>query len=82
MGKVKDKRLPRRSRISSKNQVTIPVVALRSAGLEPGDEVRIEAKAPGRIVVYRADDVIAKYAGDLTGVYKPGYLEQLRNEWR
>lgn len=82
MGQVKNNRRRGQSRISSKNQVTIPVDALRSAGLEPGDAVRIEAKAPGRIVVYRIDDVIAKYAGDLTGVYEPGFLEQLRNEWR
>jgi bifunctional DNA-binding transcriptional regulator/antitoxin component of YhaV-PrlF toxin-antitoxin module len=82
MAEVKNRRRRGQSRISSKNQVTIPVEALRAAGLEPGDEVRIEAKAPGRIVLYRLDDVIAKYAGDLTGVYEPGYLEQLRNEWR
>jgi bifunctional DNA-binding transcriptional regulator/antitoxin component of YhaV-PrlF toxin-antitoxin module len=72
----------RRTRISSKNQITIPVRALRDAGLRPGDEVSVEARAPGRIDVYRAGDVIAEFAGDLTGVYEPGYLEKLRDEWR
>ncbi len=81
MQKVK-KRRPGRTRISAKNQLTVSVAALRKAGLKPGDEVCVEARAPGRLVVYRADDVIAKYAGDLTGVYEPGYLEKLRAEWR
>ena len=72
----------RRTRITSKHQVTIPVDVLRKAGLKAGDEVCVEGREPGRIVVYRADDVIAKFAGDLTGVYEPGYLEKLRDEWR
>lgn len=71
-----------RTRISSKHQVTLPVAALRDAGLKPGDELRVEAEGPGRVVLVREDDVIARYAGDLTGVYKPGELERLRDEWR
>ncbi len=67
------------TRISAKNQVTIPVDALRKAGLEPGDEVEIEVHGPGRVQVCRADDVIARYAGSLT--YPSGYLEELRGEW-
>jgi hypothetical protein len=27
-------------------------------------------------------EAIAKTAGSLTGVYRPGYLEKLRDEWR
>lgn len=71
-----------RTRISSKHQVTLPVAALRDAGLKPGDKLRVEAEGPGRVVLVREDDVIARYAGDLTGVYKPGELERLRDEWR
>ena len=70
------------TRISAKHQVTIPVDVLRRAGLKPGDELHVETNAAGQVTLVREDDVIAKYAGDLTGVYEPGYLEKLRSEWR
>ena len=68
--------------ISRKNQVTLPVEALRAAGLEPGDDVRVEARGPGRLELVRADDLVEQFAGvfDAT-VYPNGYLDQLRREW-
>ena len=68
--------------ISRKNQVTLPVEALRAAGLAPGDDVRVQVIAPGRLELVRADDLIAEFAGvfDAT-VYPNGYLEALRREW-
>lgn len=77
--KVK-KRRPGTTRISSKNQVTLPVDALRRTGLKAGDEVQVEADGTGRLVLVRADDVLAKYAGSFG--YPGGYLEKLRDEWR
>lgn len=71
-----------RTRISAKNQATIPVDALRKAGLRTGDELVVEAAGRGRIVLARADDLIARHAGSLTGVYPKGYLAKLRREWR
>jgi bifunctional DNA-binding transcriptional regulator/antitoxin component of YhaV-PrlF toxin-antitoxin module len=82
MRKVKERRRRGRSRISAKNQATIPVAALRQAGLRCGDEVVVEAAGPGRIVLARAEDPIARLAGTLTGVYPKGYLKRLRREWR
>lgn len=79
MAKVKRKRRPGRTRISAKNQVTIPVEALRKAGLKPGDELRAEADGPGRVLLVREDDVIARYAGTLS--YPKDYLKKLRGEW-
>ena len=38
------------SRLSSKNQVTLPVDIVRSAGLDAGDIVNFEVKA-GRIII-------------------------------
>jgi bifunctional DNA-binding transcriptional regulator/antitoxin component of YhaV-PrlF toxin-antitoxin module len=76
---------PRRrgiTRISSKNQVTLPVAALRDAGLHPGDELRVEEAVPGRIVLARDDDPVRRFAGMFTGKYPKGYLKKLRSEWR
>lgn len=82
MEKVKDRRQRGRTRVSRKHQATIPVGALRRAGLKPGDELQVEAAGPGRITLRRARDVIARYAGSLTGLYPNGYLARLRREWR
>jgi AbrB family looped-hinge helix DNA binding protein len=70
------------TRVSSKNQVTIPAQALREAGLRPGDVLEVTAIAPGEVALKRADNPYRRFAGALTGVYPPGYLEQLRDEWR
>ena len=69
--------------ISRKNQVTLPVEALRAAGLEPGDDVRVRAVAPGRVELIRTADLVAEFAGvfDAT-VYPKDYLDELRRDWR
>jgi len=79
---VKNARRRGRTRISAKNQATIPVDALKRAGLRAGDELRVEAAGAGRIVLVRADDPIERLKGCLTGVYPKGYLDRLRREWR
>ncbi len=69
------------SRISTKHQITIPVAALRDAGLEVGDRVVARADGAGRVVLEREHDVVTEFAGALTGVYRPGELDDLRDEW-
>jgi bifunctional DNA-binding transcriptional regulator/antitoxin component of YhaV-PrlF toxin-antitoxin module len=71
-----------RTRISRKNQATLPIDALRAAGLKPGDELVVQAAGSGRIVLVRAADLIDRHAGKAPGVYPPDYLRDLRNEWR
>ena len=71
------------SRVSSKHQVTIPVVVLREAGLAAGDDVVVRAVGKGRIEVERGHDLVERYAGSLPkGTYPAGHLDQLRDQWR
>jgi bifunctional DNA-binding transcriptional regulator/antitoxin component of YhaV-PrlF toxin-antitoxin module len=69
-------------RISSKNQVTLPVESLKIVGLKPGDEVTIEPEGPDRIVVHRAEPDLDRALGVFEGLYEPGYLDRLRSEER
>lgn len=80
MKEVKDRRRGS-SRVSAKHQVTIPVEALRSAGLEVGERLVAHADGPGRVVFEREADVLAEFAGSLSGVYEPDELAKLRDEW-
>jgi bifunctional DNA-binding transcriptional regulator/antitoxin component of YhaV-PrlF toxin-antitoxin module len=89
MAKVKDQRAersPRRrrngtTRLSTKNQATIPVQALREAGIQPGDELKVTASGPGKILLEREVDPLEQVKGALHGVYPPDYLQKLRAEW-
>jgi bifunctional DNA-binding transcriptional regulator/antitoxin component of YhaV-PrlF toxin-antitoxin module len=73
---------PRRgAKISAKHQITIPVGAMRDAGLQTGDRVRAEAQGRGRVVLIREDDPVERHAGALTGVYRRRELDRLRDEW-
>jgi len=50
--------------------------------LEPGEDVRVQLVAPGRLELARADDLIAEFAGIFdASVYPDGYLGELRREW-
>jgi bifunctional DNA-binding transcriptional regulator/antitoxin component of YhaV-PrlF toxin-antitoxin module len=82
MKKVKVVRTRGRTRLSSKNQATIPVAAMKQAGLRIGDELQVEAAGPGRLVLSRTSDRVTRHAGRLTGVYGKRYLKDLRREWR
>lgn len=88
MERVKIKRKRGFTRISSKRQITIPLAALEQTGLKPGDQLQVEVDRDGRIVLSKPIDVEARRkairdtAGIFTGMYPPGYLDQLRDEWR
>ncbi len=75
------------TRLSSKNQVTIPLEVVRATGASPGDEFKV-VQDDGRIVLEREQtlgerrlEAIEKYSGIFKGMYPPGYLDKLRDEW-
>ena len=70
------------TRISAKHQATLPVQALKEAGLRAGDEVRVVAAGRGRLVLERDLNLVERHAGKLKNVYEPGELDRLRDEWR
>jgi bifunctional DNA-binding transcriptional regulator/antitoxin component of YhaV-PrlF toxin-antitoxin module len=71
------------TKISAKNQVTIPVGALRDAGMQAGDVLRAEADGSGRVILTRVDELLARYSGSLeTGGRLGRSVERLRDEWR
>jgi AbrB family looped-hinge helix DNA binding protein len=69
------------TRVSSKNQVTLPVEAMRAAGLRPGDEITVRPVGDGEIVLATRGTRIRRHAGIATGIYKDGELDRLRDEW-
>jgi bifunctional DNA-binding transcriptional regulator/antitoxin component of YhaV-PrlF toxin-antitoxin module len=83
---------PRRAgytRLSPKHQVTIPIGVVAETGVEIGTEFAVRAEPDGRIVLHPVDDLqkrrlraIEQTAGSLKGVWRPGDLERLRDEWR
>jgi bifunctional DNA-binding transcriptional regulator/antitoxin component of YhaV-PrlF toxin-antitoxin module len=68
-------------RVSSKNQVTLPIDVMRSAGLVKGDEVTVRRIRDGEVLVAIRDSRVRRHAGIATGIYEPGELDRLRDEW-
>lgn len=76
-------RVKGQTKLSSKHQVTIPVSALRDAGVRVGDVLRVEADGAGRLVLTRVDEHLARYGGRLASGGRLGKaVEGLREEWR
>jgi AbrB family looped-hinge helix DNA binding protein len=72
------------TRVTSRYQATIPQAAAEAAGIQPGDELRVEAAGDGRVVMTREENPVRALAalGKKLGIhYPPGYLDELRGEW-
>jgi AbrB family looped-hinge helix DNA binding protein len=67
-------------RISTKNQITIPVAALDEVGLRAGERVTVEPAGDGELRIRRTTRSFEDAFGALTGTYPVGYLEQLDAE--
>lgn len=77
--------------LSPKRQITLPISVVERAGLRIGEELSVEADDDGRVIVSRspAETVgdrrrraLRRAAGALPGVWPPGALDDLRDEWR
>jgi AbrB family looped-hinge helix DNA binding protein len=69
------------SRVSSKNQVTLPVEVMRAAGLRAGDEIAVRPVGDGEIVLAARGSRVRRHAGIATNIYEQGELDRLRDEW-
>lgn len=75
----------RTTKVSRKNQVTLPVAALAAAHVKPGDVLRVEVVADGVFRLVRQEDpflvALHEAAGSAPGLAEATNLEELRNEW-
>ena len=71
------------SKLSSKNQLTVPVDILRSIGLTTGDEVEFSLNDAGFIEVKPVveENPIMRLVGIGTDIYKDFDLEKDRESW-
>lgn len=80
----KVKETPRRSKVSGKNQVTLPVSVLDAANMRSGDVLEIIAEGDGVVRLRRVSDpwweAFGKLVGSVPGASRDD-LEELRDEW-
>ncbi|MBU6352710.1 MAG: AbrB/MazE/SpoVT family DNA-binding domain-containing protein [Actinomycetales bacterium] len=74
------------SRISSKNQITIPVEVLREVNLKPGDQVEFMIDKEERIVLAPSAEqewkkTLKKLAGTMPGLGENFDYRKEREEW-
>ena len=79
--RAKVKRRAGRTRVSSKNQVTLPVAVLHEAHLRPGDELAVSVDDSGRVVLARVGDPLEELIGAAPGLSELTDLAALRDEW-
>jgi AbrB family looped-hinge helix DNA binding protein len=76
------------TRLSGKGQVTIPLDVLSEARLKAGDELKVDVDGdrivltPTQSLGERRRAALRATAGSLPGVWEPGDLDRLRDEWR
>lgn len=73
--------MPRRAKISSKNQITLPVAAMAAAAVDAGDVLRVEVEAEGVFRLVREQDPLEALIGSAPGIAAAVDLDELRNEW-
>lgn len=69
------------TRVSRKNQVTLPIEALRRAHIEPGDNLRVTVDDQGRLLLTPVANPLEELIGSAPGLSAATNLEVLRDEW-
>lgn len=69
------------AKVSSKNQITLPVDVMRATGLRSGDEVDVRPQGSGAIIIAMRGGRIQAHAGIADGIYRDNELNDLRGEW-
>jgi len=81
VAKAKRRRRAGFTRLSRQRQATIPVKVLGESGLVPGEELRVRADGPGRVVLEREQEWWEPWVGALPGFMTQEELQELRREW-
>lgn len=76
----------KRTKVSRKNQITLPVAALAEANVQPGDLLRVEVVSDGVFRLIRERDpwwdLFHAAAGSEPHITTAEELEEMRNEWQ
>lgn len=69
------------TRLSSKNQVTLPVEIIRKAGFKVGDTLNCTVNKDGKIELSAPENPMLQFAGMFTGLYEGFDLRADRDSW-
>lgn len=69
------------TRLSSKNQITLPVEIIRKAGFKVGDAINCTVNKQGRIELSPPENPIMKLVGIGAGLYDNFDLQAERDSW-
>lgn len=73
--------------LSGRHQVTIPMEIVAARGWRPGQAFRVEVRGQDIVLVPDEDlrarrrRVLREMEGEFRGMYPPGYLGELRDQW-
>jgi len=69
------------AKLSSKNQIVIPLEARKALGLKPGDTVIIVPHGNVLTIMRKPKDYAKAIIGIAKGMYPPDYLRRERDSW-
>ena len=69
------------AKLSSKNQIVIPLEARRALGLKPGDKLIIVPRGETLIIMRKPKNYAKAILGMGKGMYPPDYLARERESW-
>jgi bifunctional DNA-binding transcriptional regulator/antitoxin component of YhaV-PrlF toxin-antitoxin module len=69
------------TKVSAKNQVTLPVAALRAAHIAVGDELTVQVDGDGRLLLIREAGPLDQVIGAFPGLSAATDLETERDAW-